>query len=291
MDIMNAKSDNKDTLMSMLHDLYEEFIKAKKCLLKDRDAKVYELLQVLKFEYGEGLQCVVPFPGDWHTLMNYQSALMKPYFDAGLKSLAEACGYSVAAIQHCSQFKRTHFFIIEAWEAMYRSMLLKFIESEDVRVDEIVKCLDSVTGDTESELRSNLNAALSNILDCVPDFTKQFDVYIQTMSELDETWKFWSQFVFIDAMAYICLFIAIRSGDWHLRTGSLKQMAPVFTAFDHPTYQKLISNHISDLLDLPSSIMLMLAQGAFVVNITGREGHSVAIDEAHEMLITVFGGI
>ena len=31
-------------------------------------------------------------------LMNFQSALMKPYFDAGLKSLAEICGYAVASI-------------------------------------------------------------------------------------------------------------------------------------------------------------------------------------------------
>ena len=62
-------------------------------------------------------------------------------------------------------------------------------------------------------------------------------------------------------------------------------MASLFTAFDHQTYQKLISNHIADLLDLPDSIMLMLSQGAFVVNITGREWHSVTIDEAHEMLI------
>lgn len=60
--------------------------------------------------------------------MNYQSALVKPYFDAGLKALAEACGYPVAAIQNCSQFKRTHYFIMESWEAMYFAMLESFIE-------------------------------------------------------------------------------------------------------------------------------------------------------------------
>ena len=77
----------------------------------------------------------------------------------------------------------------------------------------------------------------------------------------------------------------MRSGDWSLRMGSVKQMAPLLTAFDHPTYQKLISNHIMDILSLPGSILLMLSQGAFVVNISGREWHSLAIDEAHEMLI------
>ena len=58
--------------------------------------------------------------------MNYQKALMKPYFDAGLKSLAQAAGYPVNTIQNCSQFKKTHNFLLEAWESLYRVMLLKF---------------------------------------------------------------------------------------------------------------------------------------------------------------------
>ena len=60
--------------------------------------------------------------------MNFQSALMKPYFNAGLKALAEASGYPVAAIQNCTQFKRTHYFIMESWEAMYQAMLDTFID-------------------------------------------------------------------------------------------------------------------------------------------------------------------
>lgn len=91
--------------------------------------------------------------------------------------------------------------------------------------------------------------------------------------------------IFMDAMAYVSLFLAIQSGDWHLRMSSVKSMAPVFSAFDHPTYQKLISNHISDLLSFPQSILLMFEQGGFVVNISGRSWHSVGIDESHEMLI------
>ena len=52
----------------------------------------------------------------------------KPYYDAGLKAMAQSVGYPLPAIQACSQFKRTHCFILEAWEAVYRAMILKFEE-------------------------------------------------------------------------------------------------------------------------------------------------------------------
>ncbi len=102
---------------------------------------------------------------------------------------------------------------------------------------------------------------------------------------MDDTWRFWVQFVFKDAMAYISLFLAIRSGDWDLRLASIKQMAPIFSAFDHSTYQKLIAQHIADVVRMPDSILTMFQQGAWVVSVTGRPWHSVGIDEAHEMLI------
>jgi len=38
---------------------------------------------------------------------------------------------------------------------------------------------------------------------------------------------------------------------------SVGSTAAVFNVFGHPTYQKLISNHISDLLILPRSVLLM----------------------------------
>ena len=82
--VLDAKSDSKDTLMQILHELYQQFIigHEKKNLVLVADAKLYEILQSLKFEYGKELQWVIPFPGDWHLLMNYQQVLMKPYFDA-----------------------------------------------------------------------------------------------------------------------------------------------------------------------------------------------------------------
>ena len=159
LDIMDAVADKKDTLMSMLFNLHMQFIESKKCeyLVVECDAKLYETLQSLKVEYGSELKWVVPYPGDWHALMNYQKALMKPYFDAGLKSLAEACGYPKASIKHCSQFKKTHLFIIEAWEALYRTMLIRFIESgcsqiNTALVNDVIQALRSATAQIRKQL-------------------------------------------------------------------------------------------------------------------------------------------
>ena len=105
------------------------------------------------------------------------------------------------------------------------------------------------------------------------------------MVRTNDTWRFWVQFVFEDAMAYLSLFIAICSGNWDLRVASIKSMAAIFTAFDHPTYQRVISQHIEDIENMPAQIKAMFKQSAFVVSVTGRPWHSVAIDEAHELLI------
>jgi len=62
---MDAKADNKDTLMSLLYDLHDKFIKPQRhnYLVIEGDAKVYELLQALKTDYRDGLKWVVPLPG------------------------------------------------------------------------------------------------------------------------------------------------------------------------------------------------------------------------------------
>ena len=66
--------------------------------------------------------------------------------------------------------------------------------------------------------------------------------------------------------------------------GCVKKMSALFTSLDHTTYEKVITDHLTEIANMPSSILAMFKQGAFVVSITGREFHSVGLDEAHEML-------
>ena len=286
LDVLDAVADRKETMMGLLHSLRKTFIEERKnqWLILEGDAKLYEILKSLHFEYGEELRWLIPYPGDFHLLMNYQKALMKPYYDAGLKAMAQAAGYPLSAIQTCSQFKRTHHFILEAWEAIYRVMIIKY-EEESPATTYLSEITDELLAMSTENFLSAFNQYIASQSTKFQHYFDNFREFIQTMARTDDTWRFWVQFIFEDAMAYISLFLAIRSGDWELRLASVKAMAAVFTAFDHPTYQKLISQHLEDIATMPSPIITMFRQGAFVVSITGRPWHSVGIDESHEMLI------
>ena len=100
------------------------------------------------------------------------------------------------------------------------------------------------------------------------------------MSNKDDPWKFWSRFVLRTADH---IFLAIRSENWHIQMASVIYMAANFTAFDHPIYRKLLSEHI--VLNMPADLLKYFENGGFVLSISGNALHSVALDECHEMLI------
>ena len=91
-------------------------------------------------------------------------------------------------------------------------------------------------------------------------------------------------FVFRDAFSYFSLFFSVRSGIWDLRLYRIKQIGPLF-AFDRPHYQKLIPCHLNEILMMPQEVIQHFESGAFVCNVTGSSVCSVALDEAHEMLV------
>ena len=58
-------------------------------ILLEGDQLTYERVQSIKKEYGNDLEWLLPFPGDWHVLKNYQEVLLKIYLDAGTTRLGE----------------------------------------------------------------------------------------------------------------------------------------------------------------------------------------------------------
>ena len=174
---------------------------------------------------------------------------MKIYYKAGLFEIAKCSGYrgaTLKALGLCSHFKRTHEFILQVWEALYREMFHAFLQTNDKeRVVEDVKCLLTTSVEqnrTAHECIERIEALIHET-----EMHTDFKIFIERMSEVDDTWKFWARFVFRDGYSYIGLYLAIRGSNWKLRISSLKLMAPIFAAFDRDTYERIIPNHVADL--------------------------------------------
>lgn len=189
-------ADSKDTMMAMLHDLHKQYIEeqGQQWLVVEGDAKVYEILKALKFEYGDELKWFIPYPGDCHVLKNYQLALMAAYYEAVLKALANASGYPLAQLQACSNFKRTHHFLLESWEAVYRAMIAKFLEAKDSKISDtlqqkILESLDAltVTPDLETNFTTALNLKVAETTKIVGTLATEFSLWVEEMTGRDDT--------------------------------------------------------------------------------------------------------
>ena len=58
---------------------------------------------------------------------------------------------------------------------------------------------------------------------------------------------------------------------WKLRLYGVKQIAPLFSAFDRPHYQKLLPRHLYEVLTMPQEVIDNFEQGAFVCSINGNK--------------------
>ena len=136
-DILSEKADSKATLLKVIGNLHRVFIEElnQKWVIVVGDAKIFDVLQELSIEYGENLRWLVPIPGDWHILYNYQKVLIKPYGDAGLMSLAKVSGYraeTLKSLMSASNFRRTHLFLLQCFEAFYEFFLGMFFSSGSI---------------------------------------------------------------------------------------------------------------------------------------------------------------
>ena len=110
-----------------------------------------------------------------------------------------------------------------------------------------------------SDILSKTQALLTRM-----NFEQIFHDFVQRRTKDDDTWRFWKQFIFEDCYAYMSLYLAIRTSDWHLRQSSLKLMAPLFAAFDRTTYQKLIPHQLADIISCyPDNLKKCFESGAF----------------------------
>ena len=145
---------------------------------------------------------------------------------------------------------RTHYFLLEARESLYRFFLAAFLTEKSPPgflsyVSEWLKSFP--TSNQQQSTHRNLVYMLEDIKDKYNNFPNEFQLF---MKQKYDTWKFWTQFVFKHFFPYTSLYLARRIGCWKLRLASIKSMVALFTAFDRPKYAKLIPQHLLDMLSL-----------------------------------------
>ena len=62
----------------------------------------------------------------------------KVYFEVGLKDLARASILTLTFLDNASNFKRTHAFLMQVWETMYRHMYNLYVSHTPLNEDILV---------------------------------------------------------------------------------------------------------------------------------------------------------
>ena len=299
LNVIDLPADSPHTVKSCIQLLYDTFKITVNMnhLVVCGDGATFKILLDIKREYGDALQWMIPYIGDWHLLKNYQEVLMKIFWDGGLKTLAKGIHKNVTltSVGNCSNFKRTHRFLVQVHEAILMLQFNSFLNhrendeqiSNTSFLNEIVSIVKSFKLDECLEEVSSFKSKQISFLSSL-QFTQlreEFEIYCHDMCEKLETFRFWHRFVHEDCMAYINLYVAIRSRNWQLRNAAIKSMVPLFHSCDRQNYAKMIPIHLSMIQALPSHVKQHFENGAFASSITGNNYSSVAFDEAHEMLI------
>ena len=303
--IINEKADCARTLKSVVGLLYDLFQVSKSInhLVVAGDGATIKILLDVKREYGNMLDWIVPYLGDWHILKNFQEVLMKIFWDAGLKDIAKTThkGNTLINLKSCQNFKRTHRFLLQVYEAIYIYQFKCFLDFRNGKPETecsadnefLLRTVQSVVDEVHikgdlcdytgmEEFVAKVHLKLHEFL---PALLEEFSEFCDNKAEKYETFKFWNRFLKEDCFSYIQLWIAIRTGDWNMRQVALKKMAPLFHAFDRQNYSKLIPIHLSHMHGLPDYILDHFKNGGFVSSIRGVNFSSLGFDEAHEMLI------
>ena len=233
----------------------------------------------------------VPWPGDWHILLNYQKALMKAYAGAGLTKLGEITQHrseTLTSLIQCTNFRRTHNFLVQTMEAFYCFFLSLYMNTSNSSgtttvsniqrvLTELVTKFNSVSGDHDLDtIKSDIQRVYLSLAYAL----KNLQIHGGVVTKAG----------YNPVLVSVCinwdgLFVAIRYRNWDLCNSSIKLLAPVFSAFDRPIYQSLIPRHIFDVLTLPNGVHTHLKGRCFFVCLSSSEWHAVALDKCHKMKI------
>ena len=261
--ILDENADSRDTIRNILYKLYHEMGIHKRInyLVIVGDGKTYDHLISIKNELGNELEWLLPYPGDWHILKNFQGTIMKIYFDAGLKELVELFHHGILAkvVSQATSFDKTHQFLVQVWEAFYRFEIQYFIKNFDENLNDLNLDTDAMILNIQSifdivskhldkvDSTSKIIQVFDDLIDKNSVLEDKFIKFYDHLCEKSKTWQFWHNFVHRDCIAYISLYTSLRHGNWTLRNYSIKYISRLSQVTGATYYNRLLPQSLIDL--------------------------------------------
>ena len=223
--VFKDPADNGDTMQKIL-DFYSELFQVGKrlqYLVVVGDGKTYEYLRKLKYQYRP--DWLILFPGDWHICKNYPTVLMKIYWHAGLKNMAENAGNKTKilnSLEKFGSFQRTHNFLIQSFHAILRCQIDAFFESLSPDTDEhhsaffhtLSLMFETISKSKSSHGQIEAFNEIQKFVSVSPDseaLHKSFHAFCQSVCVEDDTCSLWREFVTGSMLPYLGLYLSMRS--------------------------------------------------------------------------------
>ncbi|CAM9840685.1 unnamed protein product, partial [Pylaiella littoralis] len=90
------------------------------------------------------------------------------------------------------------------------------------------------------------------------------------------------QMLLVDGMAYLALYIGIRTGDFDLREAALRRIAPLFLGYNKYKYHNLCIDHLADIARMSPAERSFMSE-TFSLSLSGIPGKNTGLDEIQEM--------
>ncbi|CAN0339253.1 unnamed protein product, partial [Ectocarpus sp. 6 AP-2014] len=215
------------------------------------DQETFTIAHKAKKHHPDKYSWVIPWIGDWHLLEHTLDVLFRKWGGFGIIPLAKAADCYDKKLEGKNYHKRHNVFVgyLEAvWKA----------------------CIGEVKDSQPGGASLSPEELLARLAGYVDDLTKH------------KTFGQWAEVLLNDGMAYLAVYIAIRTGDFDLREVAIRRIAPLFLGYNKNLYHALCIQHLADIARLSPEQRLFMCE-TFSLSLSGRPGKNVGLDEIQEM--------
>ena len=147
------------------------------------------------------MEWLIPYPGDWQILKNFQPVVFKIFGHARLKFIAQKAVVkegTLRLVSECTNFKKTDVFLIQYYFVIICLKIIAFLKSNSVPTemsDAISSLLnlhlkfkntgEDKKSDSFTDMQTGISALFLSLSIC-----NKFSDYCVKMAEADVTWKF-----------------------------------------------------------------------------------------------------